>query len=709
MGFRIEHNPQTVLSYVAAIQAAADAEREALGFMPGVAYEQAARKGEITLLLNDEGRPCYAGHIWVSGTYPHARVVQLCVPRNFRGKLLATRLLRSAIQNAESLGYLSIKANVASDLRAANHVYQSHGFEHVRTRAGGRSRGREILVRSKELSSPSLFNYRASKSAVLDGPEATIQDQPLYLLDVNVFFDVLRQRRASEAAASVISAALAGEVRIGVTTEFVKELQRTSRGKVDPVLAFARLLPVVAAPPAAQVAALVDSLAPIVFPDQHRDGVLSPQCQSDLRHLADAILVGADGLITAEKAIIRADARLRSDYRLSVWGTEAFAALLPAFSEPLPPVRAEHDLLFRAEAQGSEIDSFLAHHGVSDSILVSFRRRDATDKRFSVVGVRENGHLLAVAVSQAPAGPTGHARLLVVGDNRHPAISTAADYLLEHHVRGAAIKRPARVEFVEVEGQPTIRRAAIANGFLASSGSLALQKLVLGAAVTAETWADWRERLGTCVNVQLPAQAPAFEHDEQMIGLIADGRTNTFSLLDLESVFSPALFLLPGRSVAIVPIQKVWADDLLGGTQIPLFPKPEAALRSRRVYFSSPRNAKTLVRGRPIIFYESGKRLGRSAAIATARVSRAEIIRKDKAPEELLRAAVVRGPSLAKLTEGASVLAVWFDNIMPFETPVSFSQMKALGVDDKTNLVRSREIDSETASRIIRSGRPHAA
>ena len=97
-----------------------------------------------------------------------------------------------------------------------------------------------------------------------------------------------------------------------------------------------------------------------------------------------------------------------------------------------------------------------------------------------------------------------------------------------------------------------------------------------------------------------------------------------------------------------------------------------------------------------------------SAAIAVARVSRAEIIRKDKAPDELLQAAVVRGRALTRLTKGTTVLAVWFDNIMRFETPVPFSQMKAFGVDDKTNLVRSREIDSETASRIISAGRPHA-
>jgi len=708
MGFRIEQDPQTVLSFVNAVQAAADAEREALGFLPPVAYEQASRKGEITILLNEDGERSYAGHVWVSGAFPHARVVQLCVLPAYRGNHLASRLLRSAVQRAEAQGYLFIKARVASDLITANRVYENHGFEHVSTKPGGRSRGRDILIRSKELSSPSLFNYRAAKSATLDGAEASLDEQALYILDVNVFFDVLRQRKTSAAAAKIINAALAGEVRVAVTAEFVKELQRTSKGIDDPVLAFARLLPALGPPPTAQIASIVDELGPIVFPDQCRDGVLSAQDESDLHHLAEAILSGVDGLITAEKAIIRADSKLRADYGLSVWGTDAFAALIPTFSQPMAAVRAEHDLLFRAEVHDADLEHFLVQRGVPAEALASFRRKDAADKRFSAVGVREDGHLIAAALYQAPAGPKGFARVLVAGDDHHPSIATAADYLLEHHVRLAAGKRPARVELVDVPGQSTVRRAAIANGFLAQAGSSGLQKIALGTAVIPTSWAECRRALLMCANAEVPAQMPSFGHNEQSIELTADGRTNSLSLVDLESVLSPALFLLPGRSAAIVPIQRVWADDLLGGIQLPLFPKPEAALRSRRVYFSSPRNAATLVRGRPIIFYESGKGLGRSAAIAVARVSRAEVIQKDRAPEELLQAAVVRGRALNRLTKDTTVLAVWFDNIMPFATPVSFAQLKVLGVDDKTNLVRSREIDAETASKIIGAGRPHA-
>jgi GNAT superfamily N-acetyltransferase len=128
---------QVVTAFIRDVQAAADGEKEALGFLPAVAYGQAVGKGEITLVLEDHPEGArYAGHIWISGTYPHARVVQLCVRTEYRGQRLATRLLRAAIQAAEDLGYLSIKANVADDLVAANRVYEHHGFEHAQTKLG---------------------------------------------------------------------------------------------------------------------------------------------------------------------------------------------------------------------------------------------------------------------------------------------------------------------------------------------------------------------------------------------------------------------------------------------------------------------------------------------------------------------------------------------------------------------------------------------
>ena len=712
MAFRVETKPAVIQGLVADIRAAADTDKDALGFLPASAYDQAARKGELTVALQDgPNGPTYAGHIWVSGLFPHARVVQLFVASGFRGQKLSTRLLRAAIQSAEASGFLTIFAKVAADL-AANHVYEHHGFVVVRTKAGGQARNRQIHIRSRELSTPTLFNYRPTAVVAIDDGGATQSGQQLYLIDLNVFFDATRQRRFTPAAEKILASALNSGVRLAVTNEFVKELQRTTIGKDDPVLSFAKQLPTVAGPSQPEVESLATRLAPTVFPDKSRDDTLSTNDHSDLRHLAEAILVGAAGFVTGENGVLRAHAALREQHGLNVWSTEDFAIFLTPVLADLPVAgHAEHDLAFTEEKSLSpDAVTFLKTHGAADSVIGTFRRLDAADKRFRYLAAREAQELIAFAACRAAPGPADAVGLLLVADPRHPATPTALDFLVEHAVRAASLSRPSRVEMAHVDGQSVARMTAIANGFLAarSGADAPLRKIAVGTAVTPVNWTVLRDRIQKGAGLTMPADCPDFRDDEQEITITLDGRAATLPLVSLESMAAPGLFLLKNRPVAVVPIRRAWAEDLVGGPQLSFLPKPEAAFRSRRVYFASVRNQHILVKGRPIILYESGKDGGRGAAIAIARVASAEAVPKAHAPDALLRAAVVRGGDLQDLVKGTTVLAVWFDNIMRFEHPVSFQRMKELGLADPTNLVRSHMLKFETAVKILDAGRPDA-
>jgi GNAT superfamily N-acetyltransferase/predicted nucleic acid-binding protein len=711
MAFRIETNVAVVQGFVADIRAAADTDKEALGFIPASAYDQAARKGELTVALQDIPHgPTYAGHIWVSGLFPHARVVQLFVAQAYRGQKLSTRLLRAAIQSAEASGFLTIFAKVAADL-AANQVYEHHGFVVVRTKPGGQARNRQIHIRSRELSTPTLFNYRPTSVVAVDDGVAQ-SGQQLYLIDLNVFFDATRQRRFTPAAEKILASALNSGVRLAVTNEFVKELQRTTVGKNDPVLSFAKQLPTVSGPSRPEIESLATRLAPTVFPDQTRDGTLSTNDYSDLRHLAEAILAGAAGFVTGENSVLRAHVALREQHGLNVWSTEDFATFLtPALAE-LPVIgHAEHDLTFTEERSlSAEAVTFLKSHGAIDGVIGAFSRLDAADKRFRYLAAREAQALIAFAACRVAPGPTDAVGLLLVADPRHPATPTALDFLVEHVVRVASLSRPSRVEMAHVDGQSVARITAIENGFVAvrSGADAPLRKIAVGTAVTPVNWAALRDRIQKGTGLALPADCPDFRDDEQEIAVTLDGRAANLPLASLESMTSPGLFLLKGRPVAVVPIRRTWAEDLVGGSQLSLLPKREAAFRSRRVYFASVRNQHILVKGRPIILYESGKDGGRGAAIAIARVASAEAVPKARAPDSLLRAAVVRGGDLQNLVKGTTVLAVWFDNIMRFEHPVSFQRMKGLGLADPTNLVKSHMLEFETAVKILDAGRPDA-
>ena len=712
MAFRIEMKPSVVAGLVADIRAAADTDKEALGFLPASAYDQAARKGQLTVALQDgPNGPTYAGHIWVSGLFPHARVVQLFVPSTYRGQKLSTRLLRAAIQSAEASGFLTIFAKVAADL-AANHVYEHHGFVVVRTKAGGQARNRQIHIRSRELSTPTLFNYRPTAAAAVYDGDATQNRQQLYLIDLNVFFDATRQRRFTPAAEKILASALNSGVRLAVTNEFVKELQRTTIGQDDPVLSFAKQLPTVSGPSRPEIESLATRLAPIVFPDQSRDEALSTNDQSDLRHLAEAILTGAAGFVTGETGVLRAHAALREQHGLTVWSTEDFASFLaPALADLPVAGRADHDLAFTEEKSLSpDAVAFLTSHGTADSVINAFSRLDAADKRFRYLAAREAHALVAFAACRAAPGPGDSVGLLLAADPRHPATPTALDFLVEHVVRAASLSRPSRVEMAHVHGQSVARIAAIENGFVAtqSGADAPLRKIAVGTAVTPVNWIELRDRIQKGAGLTLPAECPDFRDDEQEIAVTLDGRASTLPLASLESLTAPGLFLLKDRPVAVVPIRRAWAQDLVGGPQLSFLPKPEAAFRSRRVYFASVRNQHILVKGRPIILYESGKDGGRGAATAVARVASAEAVPKAHAPDALLRAAVVRGSDLHDLVKGATVLAVWFDNIMRFEHPVSFQRMNALGLADPTNLVKSHMLTFETAVKILEAGRPDA-
>src|ERR1700680_4068408 len=83
--YEIERKPLEVPGMVQSVQANADSNRDALGFLPAQAYEQAARQGTLFVAVNRRGQECqYAGHILFGASYPHARIFQVYVAAEHR-------------------------------------------------------------------------------------------------------------------------------------------------------------------------------------------------------------------------------------------------------------------------------------------------------------------------------------------------------------------------------------------------------------------------------------------------------------------------------------------------------------------------------------------------------------------------------------------------------------------------------------------------
>jgi hypothetical protein len=184
-----------------------------------------------------------------------------------------------------------------------------------------------------------------------------------------------------------------------------------------------------------------------------------------------------------------------------------------------------------------------------------------------------------------------------------------------------------------------------------------------------------------------------------------DGTEFVIDLFDLETILSPTLFLLRDRKAVLIPIRANYADDLFGtADQGSLLPRRQAAVLHERVYFSAARNERILHRGTPVVFYESGKLNGRSAAIVVARVISTVVVPKGQIAASLLDGGAVDDEGLEDFNSGKVVAATTVDNVLKLRRPVSFKQLKDLGCIDGSNLVTSRIITAAQLAAIIEKG-----
>jgi GNAT superfamily N-acetyltransferase len=712
--------PDDVARYLEAVRAAADGNREALGFLPEGAYREAAEQEKLLVAVAvREGAKTYAGHLLFGGVFPHARIFQVYVAPEFRRQGIGRRLVETVLRQAEMRQYLSVSAKVADDLEA-NTFWETLQFELVRTKTGGRTTGRSINVRVRELETPRLLDLmnaeRRPGTADLGMVERLSNRAPIYAIDLNVLFDVIKKRPRSEDAGRVIRASFNNLVRLSVTEEFIGELERTSKpSPSDPILELASKLPVLRSPPEETVQRITSELAALVFPDRAARGALSDQDQSDLGHLAIAIHHKVAGFITGEKAILRARNQLLSKYFLDVVGVTEFA-------ENVEPATDGEFLALQAASSGQAIQAMKVgaqEHAVAREFLG--RMRVAAQQIDDVLAegapggcrkvlVRCEGASIALACWDVPSSIRPQIEAFVCADEDHPAVEIAVDYLLESICRESIGKALTLVLLRLLPGFVLTRRIALGHGFRPAvgdaRGGLNLRKVCVGQAVTATTWKTFSQLLRRVAGIGVSDTPPRFEGFRQPISVSSpSGGTVTVPLKELETLLSPVLLLLPGRSGSIVPIRRRFAAELLGGSpQLSLIAYPEAILLRERVYFSSPRTAAALSEGTPILFYESAKEGGRASIIAAARVVRSERVSKDAVGSRLSRRGVLDPRSLRRITAAPTLAATTFDSIILFQKPMPLCRLRQIGCASGANLVTSRRISPEHLMRVVEEG-----
>lgn len=701
--FQVLRTYSEVAPFLEDIRKQADSEREALGFLPIPVYLEHARQNKILVLVakDSESRLLYAGHLMFGGLYPRMRVRQICVSPKFRRQGHATRLLRALISRGETEQYLTISANVASDLADANALYERNGFETLRLKQGGSSRGRTINVRLLELKTPTLFTpIRESllPPIPLIEPAKRSQDAPIYAVDLNVFFDVIKRRQRSGIAGALIEAALRHQVRIVATPELVTELERSSNDPTnDPVLAFAKRIPSLPKSPASRLSPIFDELAPIVFPERYPLDQLRAADKSDIYHLAHSIVAGAAGYITSDEKVLAARDTLMSKFKLDLIGLEEFVELVePSTDHPIKANnRTAHFSIRKPTIE--EITSLVGNAASDIGEFVDLS--DGANR--NVVSVSDDSGVIgfsAIKINPAIEAPS---KMVAHVQQHHPFASTVADYLIQEQIRYSSHSATTTLQLLDLVSQPITRRIALSYGFqpLAGHHSNTLTKIALGRAITDEDWGRLRLTTERISNLLLPRDRPRYDHPAVRLRDKSGGEYS-IGLFELETLLSPAIFAFDRRAAVVVPITTEFAGHLLGtDDQFSFLEVPEATFLSRRTYFNTTRAASAMIRGGVIVFYESLKRGGRGAVVALGRIVDATVVDSEDMPEEIRRQGVV--DDVRRLTTANKILATTFDNIVALKNPVSLQKLREIGCANGANFVSATTITDTHLKSIV--------
>jgi ribosomal protein S18 acetylase RimI-like enzyme len=716
---RVLSSLNEVMFFVPEVRRHADLEKDALGFLPSSVYDEAAQSENLLIAVaSREDLNVYAGHLLFGGKFPHAKVYQLFVDPEFRGKEIGRLLVDKLVSITEACNYLSISARVAADL-PANGFWEAMGFQVAGVKPGGPSRRRSINVRVRQLNTRTLFSLIAEGSQELGLVDRLAIREPVYVIDLNVFWDVVRQRPRSSYAGQVVSAALRQLVHIVVTPEFVRELNRTSRPMpADPALEFAVQLPILPEPEQAKIDSLVAVLGQLVFPSKIQNGSLSVQDQSDLVHLAIAVHHSANAFVTSEDAMLRAKSAIYDRYGVEIVHVEQFANALKNAQKLVPSFRAQLssgtiNIWELVSGGSSEVEAFLGSNPAPLEFREDFLAAGIFGSTRKRIAVTSDNQIVCLASWDTTAGLHARANVRLIADEEHPAAETVLNCVVAKICSEASRTGPVLLRLCTPPGHVASQKVALLHGFRPpdvpeAEGTQFLQKVSIGRPVTPSNWNKMKKTVQQCSGLILPEAPPDCSDVEVSVGFVtAGGSSGTMSLPRLESLFSPALIVGPGRGGSIAPIRRVYSERLLQASeQMLLEPNREAAMFSERVYFSSCRNLRFLSPNTALLFYESGSGGGRACVIAVARVRSTEVRIKKEISSELFRHGVLDSDDLTELTASDTVAVTTFDNVMPLGQPVRLDRLRQLGCVDDLNLICARPLTHEQLRAVIEEGFP---
>jgi GNAT superfamily N-acetyltransferase len=696
------------------VSKASDAHRNELGFLARSVFEQFARRdGLYVLVEKTQNGPLYAGHLLFDRRFPRAHVRQMFTLKCYRRLGAASLLLDHLRQSLTQSCFISIYARVAEDLADANAFWQKQRFYIQRSVKGGATRNRQILVRCHELDSPQLFPASGLDDHNPLGIVLPLaNEQPMYLLDMNVLFDVQPRRLRRASVIALFQSERLNFCRLAISSEVRDELKRNlGERKTDPMEAYVETFSCLPLEKSDESDCVFRELAKIVFPKAIEAGVLNANERSDIRHIITAIQHDLAGLVTNDEALLSAAPKIERNYGIQVLSSEAFEIEeSSSYSDETFETVEKSTLRLLSVSAETEVSvrALLSQRmRLSGSAIASgwlpMEKQGRTAFRFAVWSEEQ-----CVGYITWPALPAsdGKAVARAVVDESHSQALEAARILLLHLTERLARSGAIQVRVELLQRQSYLREVGVVLGFVGSPRTNYLIKSILGMVMTPTSWKIGQEALAAKGGPRLPELPPAYSGpDQHLVVHTPDGNRAHVSLDRIESLLAPTLFCLPGRPAVISPIRKSYAEPLLGHSlQGTLLPQSSASLYADRIYLSHPNTLKHFKRGTLMFFYESGKYGGRSQVVALARVREAHLKACDALGVSDLKQSVLSTTNLKDIGKSKMKVVTVFDNIFVLPHPVGLDFLKRIGCDKRNNQITTYQITDEQAQALLAKG-----
>lgn len=600
--------------------------RSTLGHLPYAAFEEAGRRGQIIVGSVDGEIRGYV--LYSTPRHQTLKLVHVCVDAQVRGRGVAKLMVDVAAARNPERSMITAHCRVDYGIDG---FWRSLDMVPARERPGRAASGSTLTIWTRRIGQFDLLENALFNSV-----------RPIAVLDTNIVIDLFSsdemQRPDREESRGLTADWLVDVVDLAVSPEVSAEInglesaseRQRIQSSLDGFVALRR-----AENMRTLAAEIVDRLPTDLL---SRDASL----RSDAKHLADAVIAGADYFVTRDENLQAAtESWIHDEYGIDVLRPVEFLRRL------IPPQAPTEFRSGQLESVGlrwqhltewtSELeDTFLIDHGEKgknlrkaiNAVLArpgSARLAVLSDERgrhWALLGAEEADRSLQVMVLRVARGSLG---------------ATVA-FQLTRYLRSLALERDIQLVTIrDVRVTPVLQAALSADGFEGE-----------------------------------PASVRIARHADT--GQVRDVVTRE-EVADYEQRNWPQILLDKEVPVRIVPVQPRYARDLLGFNTTLIQTREALGFAREFVYFAAP-GMKDWEAPSRVLWYVTADpgadpRNAIQAVVAHARVLDAQVLEVERAIERYRSLGVLRRGDIQKHARKGRVLVLRFEDTQLLDAPVA--------------------------------------